>query len=91
MIEVVVLSAEGCHWCAVADAMLTDLAREFDLRVTTQPVETEMGRALAVANNALFPPVIFVNGAFVQYGRPSERKLRAALRAAGALEPQEIR
>ena len=36
------------------------------------------------ANGALFPPVIFVNGAYVQYGRPSERKLRSALEKAGA-------
>jgi hypothetical protein len=91
VIEVLVLTADGCHWCAVAEAMLAGLAREFDLHVTVQPAETEMGRALALANNALFPPVIFVNRVFVQYGRPSERKLRAALRAAGALEPQETR
>ena len=85
------LTAEGCHWCAVAEATLAGFAREFDLHVTTQPAETETGRALAMANNALVPPVIFVNGVFAQYGRPSERKLRAALRAAGALEPQAAR
>ena len=91
MIEVLVLTAEGCHWCADAEAMLARLAREFDLRVTTQSAETETGRALAMANSALFPPVLFVNGVFAQYGRPSERKLRAVMRAVGAHQPQETR
>lgn len=91
MIEVLVLTAEGCHWCRDAEAMLARLAQEFDLHVTTQPAETEEGRALALANSALFPPVLFVNGVFAQYGRPSERKLRAVLRAVAVPEPQETR
>lgn len=91
MIDVLVLTAEACHWCVDAEALLARLAREFDLRVTRESVDTDGGRALAMANGALFPPVIFVNGVFTQYGRPSERKLRAALRAAGAREPQETR
>lgn len=91
MTEVLVLTAVGCHWCADAEAMLARLARELDLHVTTQSVDSEAGRALALANGALFPPVLFVNGAFAQYGRPSERKLRAVLRAAGARAPQEAR
>lgn len=91
MIEVLVLTAEGCHWCADAEAMLARLAQEFDLHVTTQPAETDEGRALAMANGALFPPVLFANGVFAQYGRPSERKLRAVLRAVAVHEPHEVR
>ena len=91
MIEVLVLTAEGCHWCADAQAILARLAQEFDLHITTQAAETDAGRALALANSALFPPVLFVNGVFAQYGRPSERKLRAVLRAVGAHEPQVAR
>jgi glutaredoxin len=91
MTEVLVLTAEGCHWCADAEAMLARLAQEFDLHVTAQPAETDEGRALVMANGALFPPVLFVNGVFAQYGRPSERKLRAVLRAVGAQAPQEAR
>ena len=85
------LTSPGCHWCADAEALLARLGEEFDLHVTTRPVETEDGRVLALAHGALFPPVVFVNGTFAQYGRPSERRLRAALQAAGARARQEAR
>ena len=78
------LTSPGCHWCEEAEALLAQLSREFDLHVAYRPVEAEEGRALALANGALFPPVIFVDGAFVQYGRPSEKKLRAVLQQAAA-------
>lgn len=84
MTEVLVLTAPGCHWCDEARAILAGLSRELDLRVTLSPAETDEGRALALANGALFPPVIFVNGELVQYGRPSAKKLRAVLGAAAA-------
>lgn len=89
MTEVLVLTAVGCHWCDEAEALLAHLAGEFDLHVTTQSAGDASGRALALANGALFPPVIFVNGMFAQYGRPSERKLRAVLSAAGVLARRE--
>lgn len=90
MIEVLVLTAPGCHWCEEAEVLLARLSREFDLHVTRRPTETEEGRALALANGAFFPPVIFVNGAYVQYGRPSEKKLRAVLRQA-TVEAEAVR
>lgn len=80
MIEVLLLTAPGCHWCADADALLTRLAGEFDLRVTKRDVGSS-DQDLLLAHGALFPPALFVDGAFVQYGRPSEKRIRAALAA----------
>lgn len=90
MIDVLVLTAVGCHWCDEAEALLAHLADEFDLHIATQSAGDASGRALALANGALFPPVIFVNGVFAQYGRPSEGKLRAALSAAGVPARREM-
>ena len=90
MTEVLVLTAPGCHWCEEAQVLLARLSNEFDLHVTIQPADGEEGRALALANGALFPPVIFVNGTYVQYGRPSEKKIRAALRQ-GSVEAEVVR
>ena len=89
MIEVLVLTAVGCHWCEEAETLLGRLAGEFDLQVTTRSAEDVAGRDLALASGALFPPVIFVDGVFAQYGRPSERKLRVVLSAAGVRPRRE--
>lgn len=76
------LTAPGCHWCEDARRLLERLSREFDLRTTFRIVDSEADRALMLDNGALFPPAIFVDGTFVQYGRPSEKRIRAALEAA---------
>ena len=83
------LTAVGCHWCEEAETLLARLAGEFELNVVTRSADDDAGRALAMASGALFPPVIFVNGEFAQYGRPSERKLRAILSAAASATRQE--
>ncbi|MGH2797817.1 MAG: glutaredoxin family protein [Thermoleophilaceae bacterium] len=84
MIEVLLLTAPGCHWCDEAQALIDRLASEFELRTATCSTEDDEGRGLVVAGGILFPPAIFVNGQFLQYGRPSERKLRARLAEVGA-------
>lgn len=78
-IRVELLTAEGCRYCGDAHALLERLAREYALAVEVVPLETERGRALALEHGVLFPPGIFIEGRFVQYGRPSERKLRKHL------------
>lgn len=90
LIRVRLLTSEGCRYCGGARAVLARLAREHPLEVEELRLETEEGRALALAHGVLFPPGIFIEGEFVQYGRPSEKKIRARLesiraaRAAGA-------
>lgn len=64
--------------------MLRRLTCEFAIDIEERSTTDEDGRALAVANGVLFPPAIFVNGVFLQYGRASERKLRARLAEVGA-------
>lgn len=89
-IRVLLLTAEGCKYCQEARALLERLRGDYPLQVEALSVETEEGRELAAREGVLFPPGLFVEGAFVQYGRPSERKLRGRLdevmaaRSAGA-------
>jgi len=78
--EVVLLTKEDCHFCEQAKDVLARLGGEYDLRVREVALESEEGRSLALESAALFPPVVFLNGATFSYGRLSERKLRKALR-----------
>lgn len=84
MTTVLLLTAPGCHYCDEAKTLLARLSKEFELRIEERSTEDADGRALALANGVLFPPSLFVDGAFFQYGRPSERKLRARLAEVGA-------
>jgi glutaredoxin len=84
MTNVLLLTAPACHYCDEARSLLARLASEFELQVETQSATEASGLALALTHGVLFPPAIFINGAFVQYGRPSERKLRARLLEVGA-------
>jgi len=80
--HVLLLTAPAC--CDKAQSLIARLGQEFELVVEMRSAADEAGRALALAHGVLFPPAIFVNGAFVQYGRPSEGKLRARLLEVGA-------
>ena len=84
MTRILLLTAPGCHWCDEAEALIEKLAAEFELETATCSTEDEAGRSLALASGVLFPPGLFVNDELLQYGRPSERKLRACLVAIGA-------
>lgn len=84
MTTVLLLTAPACHHCNDAKAMLARLGDEFEFVVETESTTTESGRALALAHGVLFPPALFVNGTFLQYGRPSEGKLRARLQEVAA-------
>lgn len=78
-IHVQLLSADGCRYCHEARAVLARLGTEYPLAIEVLPVDSHRGRELALRHGVLFPPGIVIEGEFLQYGRPSERKLRARL------------
>lgn len=88
---VLLLTAPACHYCEDAKRVLGRLAEEFELDVETRSIDDAAGRALALEHGVLFPPGIFIEGEFLQYGRPSGRKIRERLLAAGARRRTEAR
>ncbi len=76
MIKVLLLTQEQCTFCTQAKAILERLAAEYPLAVTTLPLASPEGEALAVRNGILFPPGLFLDDEAFSYGRLSERKLR---------------
>ncbi len=79
MTEVLVLTRADCGFCHAAQEILSRLATEYPLRVTTIDINSPEGQALAMRNGLLFPPGILINGDAFSYGRPSERKIRRTL------------
>lgn len=81
--HVLLLTAPHCKFCEEAQHLLARLADEYPLEIEVVGADEERGRRLALEHGVLFPPGIFIDGGFVQYGRPSERKVRARLEALG--------
>lgn len=79
MTDVVLVTKDDCHFCDAAKDVLARLRDEYDLRIREVSLESDEGQALAFASQALFPPVVLVDGEPFSYGRLSERKLRKAL------------
>ena len=78
-IQVTLLTAEGCHYCAHAKEILARLAQEWPLAVEEISIHTPDGSERALRDGIAFPPGIYVNGALFGYGRLSEGKLRQRL------------
>jgi glutaredoxin len=71
-----ILSQENCVFCEQAKAILSRMAIEYDLTVSTVDLNTPEGEALAVRGGVMFPPGIFFDDEPFSYGRPSEQALR---------------
>lgn len=79
MIQITLLSADGCHYCAHAREVLARLGQEWPLAVEEISIHTPVGSERALRDGIAFPPGIYVNGALFGYGRLSEGKLRLHL------------
>jgi len=75
-VEVLLVTAEDCHFCAHAKEVLSRMAQRYPLSVSAIPWTSDAGRQLAQRDGIVFPPGIYVDGAFFGYGRLSEGKLQ---------------
>ena len=60
MIQVLLVTQQQCAFCVQAKDLLTHLAREYELSVSTLDVQSPQGEALALHSGLLFPPGIFL-------------------------------
>ena len=79
MIQVVLLTQPQCVFCTQAKDLLTHLAKEYELSLSTLDIGSPEGEVLALRSGLLFPPGVFLDGDLFCYGRPSKRKLRQEL------------
>ena len=77
--RLLLVTSPDCHFCAQGKEILTRLSRAYPLSMDEVPLESPEGQDLASRHGILFPPGLFLDGAFVGFGRVSERKLRRLL------------
>jgi hypothetical protein len=78
-VDILVMTAPGCHFCDDALLLLDDMGKVRPLTVRTMPISSDEGRALIVRHRIPFPPILVVDGVFFGYGRISRRKLESHL------------
>ena len=78
-VDILVMTAPGCHFCDDALRLLDEIGNVTPLMVRTVPVSSDEGRALIVRHRIPFPPILVVDGVFFGYGRISRRKLESHL------------
>ncbi len=76
VLKVLILTQQDCESCEMAKTLLARLAREYPLAISTLAIDSREGQALAQEGGILFPPGIFIDGAALSYGRPSEGRIR---------------
>ncbi len=74
-IQILLVTAPGCHFCDGAYETLRALGETFPLSVETTPLSSEVGRRLVVEHRVPFPPILIVDGAFFGHGRISRQRL----------------
>jgi glutaredoxin len=78
--RVTLLTQAECAFCEQAKGLLARLEHEYPLVVDEVDLATPDGRLLAERAGVLFAPGLLLDGEPFSYGRPSERRLRRALR-----------
>ena len=74
-VDVLLVTAEGCHFCDDALGILDQLAQSTPLAVRIVPLDSDEGRSLAVRYRVPFPPILLIDGTLFGHGRISRRKL----------------
>lgn len=80
-VEVVLVTAPRCHFCADAGKLIDDLSGRYPLAVREVELESDEGIAIVTRFRVPFPPVLLLNDAYFGHGRISRRKLTKALDA----------
>jgi hypothetical protein len=78
-LHVVLLTRSGCSLCDQAQDLLSRLASDYPLAITTLDADESDGAALAARTGVLFTPGIVIGTDTVISGHITERPLRKAI------------
>ena len=91
-VQVTVVEAPSCHYCADAHEVLQQLINDgHPIDVSTLDVRDPAGQELMRGHGAAMSPLILVDGAFFSQGRLPRRKLARLLTNRPASRPLESR
>lgn len=86
-VSVDVVTKEGCLPCLRIKRIVAELKAELpQIEVREVDFASEEGASLAVRNNILYPPAVFINGALFGKGKILEEPLKDAVRKAAGGE-----
>ena len=78
---ITLVHSPACHFCTDAQAALTELGREFPIRVDLLAADSDAGQALIGAHRPAMFPLVLLDGVRFSAGRLPRRKLRTQLAA----------
>jgi len=78
-VDITVVHAPACHFCADAEQALTVLAARYQLRVRVVELESTEGVRLTQQHRPAMNPLVLVDGRFFSAGRLPRKKLTALL------------
>lgn len=79
MIEVLLVTAPGCHFCTDARAALLELATSFPVAVREIDAASSEGLDAVERHRPALWPLVLVDGAYFSSGRLPRTKLRSLL------------
>ena len=80
---VAIVDSVGCHFCADAEAAITELTTEYAIDVTHIPMSSPQGMDLMQSHGAGMSPLVLLDGQFVSSGRLPRGRIRTMLDAGG--------
>ena len=83
-LEVLVVSAPGCHLCADAETALEEIGSHHPLDVRVVDASSDDGRSVVAEHRPGMFPVVLVDGVLFSVGRLPRGKLRKQLEARAA-------
>lgn len=78
-VEVTIVHAPACHFCADADEVLTGLTKIYPLSIERIDIRTANGQELQRIHRPAMSPLVLVDGEFFSSGRLPRKKLARLL------------
>ncbi len=83
MVRVLLVTSEGCKPCTRVKRILTELQPEMpNLTVETVDLVSPQGTRLALDNQILYPPAVFIEGKLFAKGKINADEMVKSLRSA---------
>ena len=81
MVKVLLVTSEGCKPCSRVKRVLTELQSEIpSLTVETVDLTSPDGTKLALENQILYPPAVFIEGKFFGKGKIDTDRMTESIR-----------
>lgn len=78
MIEITIITVEGCHTCKEAKDLLNKLKSDYELKIEEIDADSDEGQEIVKEHGIRSAPAIFVNDELFSSGHVTEDELKHA-------------